>query len=103
MKRRAKVDANQSAIVLDLVQHGWTVQSLAPVGVGCPDLLVGAGGINVLLEVKDGDKPQSARCLTPDQRSWHRSWRGQVDVVCNEREAVLAVLTAIGKRAEQGQ
>jgi hypothetical protein len=31
------------------------------VGRGVPDLLVGWRGTNLLLEVKDGNKPQSAR------------------------------------------
>lgn len=93
MKRAAKVDANQKQIVTALRQAGCTVQSLATVGKGCPDLIVGCQGRNFLLEIKDGSKPPSARQLTEDQQTWHQNWRGQVVVV----ESVVEVLHLLGK------
>lgn len=60
---------------------GASVQPLHTVGQGCPDLLVGYGGTNYLLEVKDGNKPPSQRKLTPDEHAWHDEWRGHVTVV----------------------
>ena len=63
--RRAKVDDNQPEIVKALRGIGAFVQSLASVGQGTPDLLVGFRGLWHLREVKDGDKPPSARKLTP--------------------------------------
>jgi len=92
MRRAARVDANQAAIVEALRAAGYSVQSLAAVGEGVPDLLVGACGVNVLLEVKDGSKPPSERKLTPDQERWHTAWRGRVSVVKTPEEALLAVL-----------
>ncbi len=91
--RAARVDANQPEIVRALSGIGCSVKSLAPVGSGCPDLLVGYRGRNVLLEVKDGSKPPSARKLTPDEVLWHRAWRGQVCVVNDVQEALAAVLS----------
>lgn len=79
--RSAKVDANQDEIVNALRSMGATVQSLARVGAGCPDLLVGFRGKNYLLEVKDGRKVPSAQKLTDAQIQWHRFWRGHVQVV----------------------
>jgi hypothetical protein len=65
------------------------------VGRGFPDLVVGYRGRGkpetFLLEVKDGDKPPSARKLTPAQVVWHGEWRGHVAVVCNLAEALAAV------------
>lgn len=90
-RRAAKVDANQSQIVDALRRMGCTVQPLHDVGQGCPDLLVGCAGINLLLEVKDGDKPPSARKLTMDQVIWHDEWRGQVQVVKSVEHAVRIV------------
>jgi hypothetical protein len=75
------------------------VQLLHAVGEGCPDLLVGYKGLNLLLEVKDGSKPPSAQKLTPQQEVWHRDWRGH-RVVVNSPEAAL---TAIGVIAIVGQ
>ena len=91
MRRAAKVDANQSEIVAAFRKAGATVTPLHAVGQGCPDLLVGFRGVNYAVEVKDGAKPPSARKLTPDQVSWHDTWRGQVAVVKSAAEA-LALL-----------
>ena len=77
MRRAARIDANQPAVVAEFRARGATVQPLHPVGDGCPDLLVGYQGVNLLVEVKDGSKPPSARKLTDDQQTWHREWRGQ--------------------------
>jgi hypothetical protein len=91
VKRYGKVDQNQLSIVRSLRQAGASVQSLAAVGGGVPDLLVGFRGRNLLLEIKDGDKPPSKRKLTDDQVIWHRDWLGQVVVVNNIDEALEAV------------
>lgn len=92
MRRAAKVDANQAEIVKALRQMGCTVQPLHTVGDGCPDLLVGAFGVTLLVEVKDGSKPPSERRLTPDQQVWHREWTGgPLSIVTDLDGAVRAV------------
>lgn len=91
VRRAAKVDRNQAEIVEALRAIGCSVQSLAAVGVGCPDLLVGYRGVNWLIEVKDGDKPPSARKLTHDQEIWHFAWRGQKAVVTSADDAIKIV------------
>lgn len=93
MRRAAKVDDNQGDIVDALRAVGCTVQPLHAVGKGCPDLLIGSpfSRANLLLEVKDGSKPPSARKLTRDQVLWHDAWRGQVAVVTSVKEALEAV------------
>lgn len=91
MRRRAKTDANQTAIVAALRGIGCSVVSLAPIGNGCPDLLVGIFGRNLLLEVKDGDKPPSARKLTPMEREFAETWKGQKAVVTSAEEAIACV------------
>ena len=94
MRRAAKVDANQREVVVALRGAGASVQLLHAVGEGCPDLLVGYKGLNMLLEVKDGSKPPSAQKLTPQQEIWHRDWRGH-RVVVNSPEAALAAIGVI--------
>ena len=86
MRLAAKVDRNQAAIVADLRAVGASVESLARVGAGVPDLLVGFRGSNWLLEVKVGKAE-----LTPDQQAWHPTWRGQVAVVRSADEALRAI------------
>lgn len=87
MRRAAKVDANQPAIVRALRRMGFSVQHLHAVGEGCPDLLCGRRGKNYLIEVKDGDKPPSARRLKDAQEEWHSAWRGDVVVITSPIEA----------------
>lgn len=91
MRTAAKVDDNQAEVVDGLRQMGCTVQILSAVGKGCPDLLVGVAGINLLMEVKDGSKPESATRLTPDQVKWHGEWRGQVHVVKSLEHAIRII------------
>jgi hypothetical protein len=76
MRRRGRVDGTQREIVTALRRLGVSVHSLADVGDGCPDLLVGYRGRTHLIEVKDGSKPPSARALTPLEANWHATWDG---------------------------
>lgn len=89
--RKARVDDNHAEIVAALRQVGCSVQSLASLGNGCPDLLVGTHKANFLLEVKDGRKSPSRRKLTPDEKDWHEAWRGQVCVVESVNDALRVV------------
>ena len=91
MRRAAKIDANQPDIVTALRQYGATVHSLAQVGNGCPDIVVGYNGKNYLFEIKDGNKPQSRRKLTEAEARWHAEWQGQVTVVASPREAIIHI------------
>jgi hypothetical protein len=77
MTRARRVDANQAEIVAEFRKCGYSVLDLSGVGQGCPDLLVrrkAKGGVLMLVEVKDGKKPPSARELTPPQVKFHAKW-----------------------------
>ena len=70
MKTRfAKVDANQDAIVEAYRGLGCTVTSLAGLGRGVPDLLVGLKGRLALVEVK-----QPKGKLQPLQEEFRKVW-----------------------------
>ena len=90
--RAAKVDANQAEIVKALRAVGCSVQILSSVGKGCPDILIGYRGKNLLFELKDGRKPKSAQKLTDDQVVWHSIWNGSVHVV-NSVEDALSIIS----------
>lgn len=111
MRTIYSIDANQPDIVLQLEQTGASVESLAAVGGGVPDLLVGCagvtvvsrfvtvadiarrlaglgpvtvlGGCNLLIEVKT-----EAGKLRESQIDWHNKWRGQVAVCRTVGEAL---------------
>lgn len=91
MRRAAKVDSNQGAIVAALRAVGATVVPTHTIGRGFPDLVVGFRDKNFLLEVKDGGKPPSARKLTPDEAAFFDEWRGSVILVNDEMEALRAI------------
>lgn len=91
MRRAARVDENQPQIVSGLRTAGCTVTSLAAVGNGCPDLLVGFRGTNHLLEVKNPEKDPNKQKLTPDQMIWHLGWNGDVHIVYTIEDALDAV------------
>lgn len=91
MRRAAKRDGNHTEIVRGLRQAGCQVLDLGAVGDGCPDLLVRRAGRLILMEIKDGAKPPSARKLTPDQLVFHALWGDSVVVVTSLEEALAAV------------
>ena len=90
--RAARTDANHEAVVNALRQAGASVQSLASVGKGIPDLLVGFKSQTLLMEVKDSAKPASKRRLTEDQLRWHGSWRGGPLAIVDSPESALSML-----------
>ena len=92
MRRAAKIDANQTQVVQALRAAGATVQSLAAVGQGVPDLLVGFQGQTLLIEVKNGRKPPSARQLNEQQLTWHGAWRGGPVAIVDGPDAALRML-----------
>jgi len=88
VSRARNVDANQAAVVEAFRTAGASVLHLHAVGKGCPDLLVGIGKRDALVEVKDGKKPPSARALNELQVAFQRTWRGRpVTVITSERQA----------------
>jgi Holliday junction resolvase len=96
VRRAARVDRNQTEVVEALRQAGCRVQPLHMIGKGCPDILVGRDGRLVLMEIKDGEKPPSARKLTEDEAAWHALWAdvaqaGALVTVSTVSEALAAM------------
>jgi hypothetical protein len=93
-RKYGKPDANHADIVKALTRAGCDVLDLKAVGNGAPDLLVARPYYPhhyFLLEVKDGEKPPSARKLTPDQVDFHARWKAPIHVVTSVEEALDAV------------
>lgn len=88
MRRRGRIDGNQQIVIAYLRRFGATVEILSNVGGGCPDLLVGFRGVNLLVEVKDPSQSKSTRALTPAQKEWHASWKGRVHIIETPEEAL---------------
>lgn len=112
MRRAAHIDDNQPEIVKALLDAGCSVQSLASVGLGTPDLLVGLAGVNILLEVKNLDglngHVRRGAGLSKEQLGWHGRWKGQVHTVHGPQEAlevlgkIVATMEIDDKRRDPG-
>jgi hypothetical protein len=97
MTRYAKrTDENHSDVVSELRQvlPDATVFDASGTGAGFPDIVMGWRGKNYLFEIKDPEKPKSARSLTDAQDKFHLSWQGQVTVVHSAAE-ILATIAKI--------
>lgn len=90
-------DANHAAVVTALRAVGVSVQSLARMGDGVPDLLIGlldARGVpvNLLVEIKPGDaKDKRQRALNDNEQKWHARWKGQVRIIESVEDAIALV------------
>lgn len=91
MRRAAKVDDTQKAIVEALRAAGARVLSLAAVGKGCPDLLVymctSEWRVMCLMEVKNLEG--KGLKLTQEQIAFHHKW--PVIIVTSPKEALEAI------------
>lgn len=84
--RAARVDANQTQVVSALRAAGCSVQSLARIGAGCPDILCAKDGQMWLMEIKSG------KGKTNDlQKRWHIEWNAPVHVVYDAEQALKVV------------
>jgi hypothetical protein len=86
VRRAAKVDANQEQIVSALRAAGASVQSLAPIGKGCPDVLVAFRNAMFLMEIKHAKGKTNEM-----QQRWHIEWRAPVHVVYSPDDALRAI------------
>ncbi|SOD42395.1 hypothetical protein [Nitrosovibrio sp. Nv4] len=89
-RRAAKVDANQPEIVEAFRKMGCSVLIISQLK-GCLDLVVAKNRKTVIVEVKDGSKPPSARQLTPLERVFLDAWRGEA-VIVESLDDVLRVV-----------
>jgi len=94
MRRANRIDDNQNDIVAALRKAGATVRVISQ-GEGIPDLLVGFRGETILFEVKDGNKPPSARTLTPAEKKFFDEWEGGLCVIVKSVEDALELLEGI--------
>lgn len=88
-------DENEAEIIGALESIGCTV---FPLDRPC-DLLVGRGAKNILLEIKNPEKPKGDQKLTPGQRKFRDMWKGQFAVVKTAEEAIEVVQKITVKNA----
>ena len=86
-----KKDGNHRYIVNAFIAFGCTVVTLDVSTKNVPDLLVGKGGVDQLVEVKP-DMPETHREHCAEQRDWANAWRGRSPVVVRNLDDVLNVV-----------
>jgi Holliday junction resolvase len=91
MRYANRIDDNQRDIVKALREYGAVVRIISQ-GDGIPDLLVAYKGFTILMEVKDGNKPPSARKLTEAEQKFFDEWTGGMLVIVNSVEESVATL-----------
>jgi hypothetical protein len=82
VRRAAKRDATERAIVTALRLVGWSIEFLSLTD--GPDLLLGRFGQTHLAECKTANKP-----LREGQAQWHDEWRGSPVVILRSVEDAL--------------
>jgi len=92
---RRRLDDNHAAIVEGLRANGCSVQSLASIGKGCPDVLWAKDGKAGVIEIKNPAQPPSKRRLTEDEDAWRKNWRGEYMVAETLADALYAVQRAL--------
>ena len=91
MRRAARVDANQAAIVSALQAAGASVEII-----GLPvDLLVGFRGVTLLIEVKNPKSQYGKAGANKNQANFMQSWRGGPVALVDSPEAALRAIGAI--------
>jgi hypothetical protein len=85
MRRAAKIDDNQTAIVNTIRSHGFCVRITSAVGGGFSDTVISYGGRergkSWLVEIKDGAKYPSQRKLTKAQVKFHAEWQAKIYII----------------------
>ncbi len=83
-RRAAKVDDNQKEIVALFRKLGWTVLIISQLK-NCCDIIVSKNGRTIAVEIKDGNKPPSARKLSDGEIKFRDGWQGEYAlVICND-------------------
>lgn len=85
MRRDARVDANHLDICRALEKCGCSVLSIASIGKGAPDIVIGFYGNNYLAEIKNGNKGK----VNDKQREFHDKWESNVLVFRSVDEAIV--------------
>ena len=87
-RRAARKDDNHQVIVKAFRGLGWSVLDTAQLK-NCVDLVVAKDGYTVMVEVKDGVKPPSARKLTIGELKFKQSWNGPYFLVLSVDDVEL--------------
>jgi hypothetical protein len=86
VRLKARIDANQPAVVKAFRDLGYIVAHTHQLGSGFPDIVISKllpskHRFTACIEIKDGRKPKSSQKLTPDEQEWHKAWQGELAII----------------------
>lgn len=74
--RAKRVDANHGEIIKAFRKLGFAVFDTSSIGNGFGDCVISRQMKTAVIEIKDGEKPPSARELTPAEKKFRAGWNG---------------------------
>tara|TARA_R110000850_G_scaffold160756_1_gene285169 strand:- start:188 stop:571 length:384 start_codon:yes stop_codon:yes gene_type:complete len=86
-RRAARVDDNQSEVVACFRRLGWSVLIISQLK-NCCDIIVAKGGETIAIEIKDGNKPPSARKLSEGEQKFKDNWLGRWELVASVDDVI---------------
>lgn len=93
MGRIKKVDKNQSQVVKELRELGFSVELTHIVGKGFPDFIVGFGDIFTIPVELKSDKGT----LTDDEKIFHERYQGYIIVAYNTDDVLNGIVEFLHK------
>jgi hypothetical protein len=94
--KHGRRDGNHQAVVRWYRDLGCYVADTADLGLGLPDLFVGAAGVTDAVEVKSEDGK-----LTPLQQTFVQAWRGSAVAIVRTQNDVINHVTNMRRRARE--
>jgi hypothetical protein len=91
---RARTDRNHKEIMRAFRTCGCEVEDTSRLGKGFPDMVVDVRGKLWLVEVKDGDKPKSAKRLTPAEVQFQKRFHAHYRII----ESIDDVVGMVGAK-----
>ena len=86
MRRAARTDSNHAEVVAAFRELGWSVLDISKLH-NCADLVV-AKWETIVIEIKDGKKPPSARKLTEGEQTFSDNWKGRYEIVTSVQDVI---------------
>ena len=76
MRTAARIDANQPDVVKEFRWLGYSVLIISQLK-NCCDIIIARDGFTCAIEIKDNEKPPSARRLTEGEQGFKDTWKGR--------------------------
>lgn len=90
--RPRRRDANHGVISKAFQSFGFSWVDTDKVGEGFPDGIAGGCGMNLLIEIKDGEKEPARKKLREKQQGFHDDWRGMKPILVESVDDVERIV-----------